>query len=277
MTRTAISPRFAIRIFFSTAANVGAVLPDGGIHSWQVTHVAETGSTNTDLIDAAQRGEVHDRIALVTDHQTAGRGRLDRRWIAPAGSNLLVSLLFGDVPEHPARLTQRVGLAAVAAVESLTEPEPSADLGLKWPNDVMYGTRKLAGILAQRSSSTGVVVVGIGLNVGWAPDGAASLADDLGSSATRRELLTRLLVELDRQDSLDDHVLVDAYRNRLVTIGQTVRIDRAGGDDLVGDATDVDESGRLVVLDGSGRRHLLDAGDVVHLRPLPGPATDRRA
>src|SRR5680860_1148352 len=128
MTRTAISPRLAIRIFFSTSANVGAV--DSSDHvrgsepnsteivewpsGWLVEHVAETGSTNADLIAAAAAG-APNRTVRFTDHQTAGRGRLDRVWTAPPGANLLVSMLFRAVPDHPGDLTRRVGLAAVDA------------------------------------------------------------------------------------------------------------------------------------------------------------------
>src|SRR5918995_254087 len=109
MTRTAISPRLAIRIFFSTAANVGAV-DDGGPNprptapaGWTVEHVAATGSTNADLLATA--GTRPDRSVLVADHQTAGRGRLDRRWDAPPGASLLVSLLFHRVPADPGEPT----------------------------------------------------------------------------------------------------------------------------------------------------------------------------
>ncbi|MEZ5273130.1 MAG: hypothetical protein R2694_12630 [Ilumatobacteraceae bacterium] len=80
-------------------------------------------------------------------HQTAGRGRLDRRWDAPPGANLLVSLLFRDVPAASHELTWRVGLAACAAAEQVAGVTPS----LKWPNDLLVDDRKLAGVLAQAS------------------------------------------------------------------------------------------------------------------------------
>ena len=83
--------------------------------SWSVWRVPVTGSTNADLLAAAALG-APDRTVLVTDHQTAGRGRLDRTWDAPPGANLLVSILFRDVPDPPVALTHRVGLAAIDAV-----------------------------------------------------------------------------------------------------------------------------------------------------------------
>src|SRR5688572_4438780 len=175
ITRTAISPRLAIRIFWSTADNVGVVSAPANSEDlrwpagWHVTEVESTGSTNTDLLAACGAG-APDRTVLRTDHQVAGRGRLDRRWDAPPRANLLVSMLFRDVPEHPGELTRRVGLAALDACGSCAGVAPT----LKWPNDLMLGDRKLGGILAQRSP-TGPVVVGLGLNVGWAPPGAACL------------------------------------------------------------------------------------------------------
>src|SRR4051812_44839290 len=96
---------------------------------WHVEWVAETGSTNADLVAAGQAGSP-DRTVRAADHQTAGRGRLDRRWDAPAGANLLVSILLRGMPEHPHELTQRVALAAAAACRECAGVEPT----LKWPN-----------------------------------------------------------------------------------------------------------------------------------------------
>ena len=95
----------------STADNVGVMAAPGSIWheepwppGWTVRRVPVTGSTNADLLAAVESGDADDRTVLVADHQIAGRGRLDRRWDAPAGTNLLVSLLFLDVP-RPARRT----------------------------------------------------------------------------------------------------------------------------------------------------------------------------
>ncbi len=213
--------------------------------------MSETGSTNADLLAVADRAP--DRTVLVTDHQTAGRGRLDRRWDAPPGTNLLVSLLFTRVPADPGELTRRVALAAVDAAAEVC----GAEVELKWPNDLLIDGAKLAGILAQRAS-TGPVVVGMGLNVGWAPDGAARLGDDVAVP----ELLAALLRALDALPA-------DAgprYRERLGTLGRRVRIELADGE-LVGTAVDIDEHGRLLVLDECAITHRVDAGDVTHLRP----------
>ncbi|WP_420453089.1 biotin--[acetyl-CoA-carboxylase] ligase [Ilumatobacter sp.] len=237
--------------------------PDG----WSVDHVAETTSTNDDLLHAARRDEVPDRGVLAADHQTAGRGRLDRRWDAPAGRNLLVSILFREVPEVASVLTQTVGLALVHGLESLAGRPLGPRLGLKWPNDVVIGDRKLAGVLAQRCTTTGAVVVGTGVNVGWAPPGAASVLDDLDLDVAPAEVLHHLLVAHDAlvADAVGRGAAVIA---RMTTIGRRVRVLLPAERELVGTARGVDDVGRLVVETDDGRSHVLDVGDVVHLRPL---------
>jgi BirA family biotin operon repressor/biotin-[acetyl-CoA-carboxylase] ligase len=228
----------------------GADQPPTWPAGWTVEHVAVTGSTNRDLLaTAAQRP---DRSVLVTDHQTAGKGRLDRRWDAPPGSNLLVSILFHEVPEHPIELTRRVALAAIAACREVA----GVDVALKWPNDVLLDDRKLAGILAERSAG-GDVVVGLGLNVAWCPEGAARLGDGIAPL----DLLSHLLAAFDRLPA----DVAPAYRAALATLGRHVRIELS---DRVaeGTAIDVDSDGRLVVLDACGMSHRFAVGDVVHLR-----------
>ena len=162
-----------------------------------------TGSTNDDLLAAAATG-APDRSVLVADHQTAGRGRLDRRWEAPPGVNLLVSILFRTVPSPPSTLTQRVGLAAIDACRVAA----GVDAVLKWPNDLLVGERKLAGILAQRAAD-GSIVVGLGLNVGWAPGrrGVAARRSVAAGEPTPLDLLAALLTAFDAlPDDIRDRV-----------------------------------------------------------------------
>jgi BirA family transcriptional regulator, biotin operon repressor / biotin---[acetyl-CoA-carboxylase] ligase len=221
--------------------------------TWQITIVDETGSTNADLAAAAASGAA-DRSVLMARHQTSGKGRLDRRWEAPPGTNLLVSLLFRDVPEHPHQLTQRVALAAARACSNVAGVCPV----LKWPNDLLLDGRKLAGVLAQGGGTgTEYVVVGIGLNIGWAPEGAARLGDGYDPV----DVLDSMLVAYD--DLPDD--ITDTYRASLATIGQSVRVELCGSE-VVGRALDVLPDGRLVVLDECGITHRFDTGDIVHLR-----------
>lgn len=218
---------------------------------WHVRHVAETGSTNTDLLAEAAKG-APDRSVLATGFQSAGRGRLDRRWDAPPGANLLVSLLFRAVPDPANELTRRVGVAAVEAVRATT----GLAAVLKWPNDVLLDGRKLGGILAQRAAD-GPVVVGLGLNVGWAPDGAAAL----GSAVLVPDVLAALLAAYDGLPS-DIH---PRYRQLLDTVGRHVEVELPGGA-VAGRAVDVEPDGRLVVIDECAVTHRIDVGDVIHTR-----------
>ncbi len=220
--------------------------------TWHTTIVDETGSTNADLLKAAATG-APDRSVLMARHQTAGKGRLDRRWDAPPGANLLVSLLFRQVPEHAHELTRRVALAALRACHAVAGVSPT----LKWPNDLLLDGGKLAGVLAQAAGSgPDYVVVGIGLNIGWAPEGAAKLGDGYDPA----EVLAAMLRAYD--DLPAD--ITDAYRAALDTLGQTVRVELADSE-VVGRALDVLPDGRLVVLDDCGITHRFDTGDIVHL------------
>ena len=236
---------------------------------WDVRHVAETASTNEDLIAAVVAGTASHQTVLAADHQTAGRGRLDRRWDAPPGANLLVSIVVAPVPAVPAEATHRIGLAAVAAARRFVDAGQRPHVGLKWPNDVLIDDRKLAGILAQRVPGRDAVVVGLGLNVGWAPEGAAALATgQSGPAVAPVDVLAALLDELtELPPDIDSR-----YRDALVTLGRWVRVELPGRTEpLHGRATDVDEHGRLTVIDVAGDRHHLDVGDVVHVRAAPEP------
>jgi BirA family biotin operon repressor/biotin-[acetyl-CoA-carboxylase] ligase len=153
-------------------------------------------------------------------------------------------------------------------------------IGLKWPNDVLAGERKLAGILAQRVPDHDAVVVGVGINVRWAPDGAAAVGplartmngDDPRVSPPR--LLCALLEEI---DALPADVTA-RYTESLVTIGRWIRVEMpAGGDPLYGRAVGVDRAGRLVVEDAAGVQHQLDVGDVVHVRALADEHADQHS
>ena len=131
-----------------------------------------------------------------------------------------------------------------------------AHVTLKWPNDLLVGEHKLAGLLAQRADD-GSIVVGVGLNVGWAPDGAAKLGD----CSSPAQVLAALLAAYDALPGDIDSL----YRQHLGTIGQRVRVELPDGE-LAGTAVDVESDGRLVVVDDCAVSHRLSIGDVVHLR-----------
>lgn len=234
---------------------------------WRIRAVPETGSTNADLIEHAERGEP-DGAVLRADYQTAGRGRLDRAWQAPPGENLLVSILFRDIPEHVHSLTQMVALAARRAMARTT----GVDAGLKWPNDLLVDGKKIAGVLAQsggrrEDGRPAYVVVGIGVNVGWAPPEGTSLrACGWTSAISPERLLDEMLAELDTLLALGDSERHETYAASLSTLGKKVRAELPDGVTIVGRALSVERDGRLVVLDECAETHRIDTADVVHLR-----------
>lgn len=219
-----------------------------------VRQLPQVDSTNHHLLDLARRG-APEGVVVVADHQTAGRGRRGRSWEAPPGGALLLSLLLRpDPPLTPDRrwlLTAAVALAAADACG----PRQAA---IKWPNDLLLGDRKLAGILAEMDA--GAVVVGIGINVSWAPPGAACL----GAHVDRARLLADLLVNLEGWYGRWDDV-ERAYRHRCATLGRAVRAELAGRT-VEGRASTVAPDGALVIVTPEGSIAVA-AADVVHLRP----------
>jgi BirA family biotin operon repressor/biotin-[acetyl-CoA-carboxylase] ligase len=239
--------------------------------------VAETGSTNADLLARAEAGDDIDGAVLIADHQTAGRGRHGRHWLTPAGAQLALSVAV-EAAEVPAPGWGWLPLATGVAVADALAGVAGFEAGLKWPNDVVVGDSKLAGILAEVASPRPLIVVGLGLNVTLtaeeAPDPAATSLLMLGSSATDRNVLAaRILRELAtrvarwRAAGGADHELIDDYRRYSRTLGTLVRVSMPGDREIVGEATEIDELGRLSI-HTEGQTVTVSAGDVTHLRPV---------
>lgn len=239
--------------------------------TWPRTDVvAETGSTNADLLARASGGEDIAGSALLAEHQTAGRGRHGRSWSAPPRSQLSISIGVdaADVP------TDAWGwlplLTGVAVVETVRE-RYGIDAGLKWPNDVLVDDGKLAGILAEVAPGQRVVI-GIGLNVSLTvdelPDPRAVSLTMLGAeNPDRTELAANLLRALDsriQQWRTGSTPMAD-YRNYSRTLGTRVKALLPGDAELRGTAVDIDESGRLLIDDGTATQTVA-AGDITHLR-----------
>lgn len=235
--------------------------------------VEDTGSTNADLVARAGRGEDIAGAVLLAEHQSAGRGRHGRRWSAPPRTQ--ISMSFGvdttDVPPDGwGWLPLMTGLVVCQTVRA----HYGIDATLKWPNDVLVGSGKLAGILAEVAGS--VVVIGLGLNVSLdadeLPDPNAVSLTMLQHDADRTELAAALLGALDdrvRQwravHGVDGPLAAD-YRSVSSTIGTRVRAVLPGDDEIVGIATGIDDSGRLVI-DRDGTLVTVSAADITHLRP----------
>jgi BirA family biotin operon repressor/biotin-[acetyl-CoA-carboxylase] ligase len=267
-----------------------------GTRFTEIRRFARLDSTNRYLLDVARRRPQPNLVA-VAEHQSAGRGRLGRTWEAPPGANLLVSmLLLPSTPIEQLHLCSAAVSLAAADACHLVDVEAS----LKWPNDLVVGERKLAGVLSETvptewtvagengagaaAAAPRAVVVGVGVNVLWPPgddDPAwASVPSELRGSATsvvreaRRSvspdvLLGHMLLALDaRVGALDDASgrlsLAQEYRARCATIGRRVRVVRTD-DEVVGYALDITPEGHLLV-DVGACITTVTAGDVVHVR-----------
>jgi BirA family transcriptional regulator, biotin operon repressor / biotin---[acetyl-CoA-carboxylase] ligase len=247
----------------------------------------ETGSTNADAAEAARRGEP-EGLVVVAERQVSGRGRRDRQWVSPPRAGLTVSVLL-----RPGRADAERGwpavtaaayswlplLAGVALLETV-QRVAEVNAALKWPNDLLIGDGKAAGILAEMDGDA--VVIGIGLNVSTRADelpettGLPATSLKLAGAATtdRDPLLRALLRGIGswyagwREAGGDAEMsgLLTAYRRGCATIGQQVRVLLPGDSTVDGEATGVDAGGQLVIRSADGAEHRVSAGDVLHVR-----------
>lgn len=241
-------------------------------------------STNTEAFTLAQEGALHGEV-VVAEAQTHGRGRRGRSWSSPAGTNLYCSVVLRpDVP--PSRAAEVTLLAAVALAETLREA--GAEASIKWPNDVLIGGKKVAGILTELSADVERVhflVLGIGVNLNAAredfPPEVAEVATSLMEARRHRvpralftaALWARLEEWLERWSEEGFGPVREAWRRLSSTLGQHVVV-KSEGRELVGVAEDIDASGALVVV-ADGRRERVLAGDVELLRPTGSPGAGR--
>lgn len=241
----------------------------------QMLHFARVGSTNEVARRLAAQG-APEGLLVWAEEQTAGRGRMGRRWEAPRGSSLLVSLLLRPYlsPERAFLLSALASLAVAEAVEV----ETGLRCELKWPNDVLVNGRKCCGILVElegKGHRIAYAVIGWGLNVNLRFEGplaerATSLAQELGRPLPRLPLLVACL---ERMESWyfalragRDEELWAAWRARLGMLGRTVEVSTPEGP-FVGEAVDVAPDGSLLVRRADGTLIPVRAGDV-SVRPI---------
>jgi BirA family biotin operon repressor/biotin-[acetyl-CoA-carboxylase] ligase len=237
----------------------------------RVVTLDETRSTNDDARALARAGAPHMTV-VVADTQSAARGRLGRGWTSDPQQALNASWIVR--PEISVDgwtvIPLIAGVAAADAVQSRTNVEAR----LKWPNDVLVGARKLAGILAE-AEVPDFVIIGLGMNVMQAAfddersDTATSIAIEGGLRLDRPDLLADTLRRF-REGMGHPAAAMDRYRDLCVTFGQTVRVERATGDPVTGYARAIDDTGALVIETSAGDVRIA-SGDVVHLRPEPLP------
>ena len=239
---------------------------------WRVEHFDEIDSTNTYLKKQVGDEEAEGLVALA-DFQSSGRGRLDREWVSPPRASLLCSILLR--PRLDASQLQLVVAAVALATRTALERLCGLRPQVKWPNDLVVGENKLAGLLAEvvETSSGFAVVVGLGVNLTYeGSEGvrATSVRSETGVTIVARALLDIVLEEIEtRRAQLDSSegraTLRGEYTRALATLGQSVRVEQHNGS-LVGVARGLDDVGQLLVeVDGVVRT--FGVGDVVHVRP----------
>lgn len=230
-------------------------------------YFTSTTSTQDIARREAEQG-APEGTAVVAEEQTAGRGRLGRAWVSPAGKNLYFTLVL-----RPDLARLRVlGMAAPLAVARAVETVTGIPAQLKWPNDVLISGRKLAGVLIDSEISGGEVVfalVGIGINVNFdtdedgeiAPIGT-SLKREAGRTVSRENVLAAVFNEFERlYEDTSPAVVRESWKARLETIGREVRA-RFGDTVYEGVAEDVNADGSLLLRLADGSQAVLEAGEV---------------
>jgi BirA family transcriptional regulator, biotin operon repressor / biotin---[acetyl-CoA-carboxylase] ligase len=244
----------------------------GSIFSRNFIFHQKLDSTNTLAKEMALKGEPHGTIILA-EEQTAGRGRLDRRWLSQGHENLLFSILLRPSlnADNIFLLTMILTISAIDAINDMT----GLNVLIKWPNDLYFKKKKLGGILTEFSLKAGVaeyVILGLGLNVNWMPgegDGllypATSILMESGISVSRNRLITGILkrFEVSYENVLsgktDDLHL--SWNERSLVIGKDVEI-MSHNEVIKGKAIAIDHKGALILKTALGEEIKILSGDV---------------
>lgn len=215
------------------------------------------------------------RAIIVADEQTAGRGRLTRRWESPKGSGLYFSLLFR--PQLPSGCAHFINIAAALAVEKAVRTVHAMDLQLKWPNDLLLNERKICGILSESACQGDLLnycVTGIGINL-FVPDSlpadvaarTGSLLDgDQGANCDQTELIAEVAKDFFHWINVMEHEgsarLLECYRAKCASVGRTVRVE-AQEEILTGTCLGIGEKGELILDTPHGARYF-HVADITH-------------
>jgi len=235
-----------------------------GIH-----YFPEISSTMDAARELAKKG-VGEGTIVIAEAQTRGRGRLSREWLSPEGGIYFTLVLR---PKMSPAYAPRINLMASVAVAATIRKLFGLKAELKWPNDVLIEGRKVCGILAEMDAEMDVVNfvnVGIGINANTSiprfEKTVTSLKGALGREISRKEFLSVLLMEIERQQPLLMKAdLLEEWKKLSVTLNKDVRI-VAPGEVIVGQAIDIDTTGALIVKEKNGSLKKAMAGDCIHLR-----------
>lgn len=234
-----------------TAHEISALLP-AHLSGIPIHVLGSTDSTNTQLRAFAQQGAAHMTL-LCAHEQTAGRGRRGRSFASPPGG-VYMSLLLRSYPDA-LPLTIYAAVAARRALAPMTGDEAR----IKWVNDILVGSRKVCGILAEAVDGGAIVGIGVNLSASLLPPELDGIAGAVCADLSRAEVIAALTAEFDHVLTLDSHAVLDEYRRYCMLIGRTVSFTR--GTEMRGVVTGVSDSGCLLVACPDGL-HELDSGEI---------------
>lgn len=241
----------------------------------KIKYFESVGSTNDEAL-AWGANDAKDLSLIIADEQTAGRGRLDRKWFTPAGTALAFSLILRPSAPEQSHLSRIVGLAALSIAASLSKRALSPQI--KWPNDILLNGQKVAGVLIESvwsGDQVDCVVIGIGVNIlkGSVPEGemlqfpATSLEDALGYPAERIEILHDILAALiNLRPQLATDEFITKWEESLAFRGEQVQVENGKGTPVKGKLLGLAPNGGLKLSDEDGQSRTVQFGDV-RLRP----------
>jgi len=235
----------------------------------RIHYLPQIGSTMDTARELAKKGAAEGTI-VIAEAQTRGRGRLNRKWLSPVGGIYFTIILR---PRISPAYAPRINLMAAIAVAGTIRKLFGLKAELKWPNDVLIAGKKVCGILAEMDAEMDVVNfvnVGIGINANSSiphfEKTATSLKDALGREVSRKELLSALLVEMERQQPLLMTAnLLKQWKKLSVTLDKEVRVISLG-EEVMGQAVDIDATGALILKGKDGSLRTVLVGDCIHLR-----------
>ena len=235
----------------------------------RIHYLPQIGSTMDTARELAKKGAAEGTI-VIAEAQTRGRGRLNREWLSPVGGIYFTIILRLRIsPAYAPRINLMAAIAVAGTIRKLFGLKAE----LKWPNDVLIAGKKVCGILAEMDAEMDVVNfvnVGIGINANSSiphfEKTATSLKDALGREVSRKELLSALLVEMERQQPLLMTAnLLKQWKKLSVTLDKEVRVISLG-EEVMGQAVDIDATGALILKGKDGSLRTVLVGDCIHLR-----------